>query len=367
MQQMAIDRRTFLQGSLGLAGSTCLPGIVHSKSTLPLYAGARREHDGTFSASLFNSSGDVHRVSLPARGHDVAVRPFTQEVVVFARRPGRFAVAFSPSKKVPPISFYAKQGRHFYGHGVFSPDGKLLYTTENDYENGLGIIGVWDATNDYQWIGEFSTHGIGPHDLALLDGDHLVIANGGIETHPEMGRQILNLAEMEPSLVYINRLTGDLVEKVHLPKALRQLSLRHLSVGKKNRVVFGCQYKGSFGDRPQLVGIHDRGKEITFIHAPDDLLPEFKNYIGSVATDSSGEVVAASSPRGNVIAFWNVQNRKFLGHQALKDGCGLAATNQPDQFLATSGEGVMARFSADQGVRLRTDQVHWDNHVTFVS
>ena len=345
-----------------------MPAIGRARTALPLYAGARREQDGTFSASLFNASGDVHRVTLPARGHDVAVRPGSLEVVVFARRPGRFAVAFSPMKTIRPKRFLAKPGRHFYGHGVFSPDGKLLYTTENDYENGVGIIGVWDATNGYQWVGEFPSFGIGPHDLALLDdGVHIVIANGGIETHPDIGRQILNLAEMEPSLVYINRLTGDMVEKVQLPNSLRQLSVRHLSVGKNNRVVFGCQYKGPSGDRPQLVGVHDRGKEITFIQAPDELLPDFKNYIGSVATDRSGEIVSASSPRGNLIAFWNVATGKFLGHQGLKDGCGLAATNQPDQFLATSGEGVMARFSADKVTRLRTDQVHWDNHVTFVS
>ena len=365
---MVIDRRTFLHGFLGLAGSAWLPANGHSKTALPLYAGARRDQDGTFSASLFNASGDVRRVFLPARGHDVAVRPGLQEVVVFARRPGRFAVAFSALKTIPPTRFFAKQGRHFYGHGVFSPDGKLLYTTENDFDNGVGIIGVWDATNGYQWVGEFSSCGIGPHDLALLDdGVHIVVANGGIETHPDMGRQILNLAEMDPCLVYINRLTGDLVEKVQLSKNLHQLSIRHLGVGKNNRVVFGCQYKGPSEDRPQLVGVHDRGQDIRFIHAPDDLLPDFKNYIGSVTTDRSGEIVAASCPRGNLIAFWNVANGKFLGHQALKDGCGLAATNQPDQFLATSGEGVMARFSADKVTTLRTDQVHWDNHVAFVS
>ena len=37
------------------------------------------------------------------------------------------------------------EGRHFFGHGVFSPDGKLLYATENDFEAARGVIGVYDV------------------------------------------------------------------------------------------------------------------------------------------------------------------------------------------------------------------------------
>ena len=51
------------------------------------------------------------------------------------------------------------------------------------------MIGVRDATDGYRQIGEFAAHGVEPHDIALLaDGRTMVIANGGIRTHPDSRR-----------------------------------------------------------------------------------------------------------------------------------------------------------------------------------
>ncbi|MGB0057672.1 MAG: DUF1513 domain-containing protein, partial [Methyloceanibacter sp.] len=94
------------------------------------------------------------------------------------------------------VWFTSKPDRHFFGHGVFSADGRLLHTTENDYKNAQGIIGVRDATDGYKQIGEFSARGMEPHDVALLaDGRTMVIANGGIRTHPDSGADELNLPD----------------------------------------------------------------------------------------------------------------------------------------------------------------------------
>ena len=84
---------------------------------------------------------------------------------------------------------------------MFSPDGALLYATENDFDNAAGMVGIYDARAVSSAIGEFPTHGVGPHELLLLDdGATLAIANGGIETHPDFGRAKLNIATMKPSL-----------------------------------------------------------------------------------------------------------------------------------------------------------------------
>ena len=93
------------------------------------------------------------------------------------------------------------------------------------------LIGVRDATDGYKQIGEFRAHGIEPHDIALLpDGRTLVVANGGIRTHPDRGGEELNLASMRPSLVYVDVQTGDLLEEHRLAPALHQLSIRHLAL-----------------------------------------------------------------------------------------------------------------------------------------
>ena len=71
-----------------------------------------------------------------------------------------------------------------------------------------------DATDGYKQIGEFPARGMEPHDVALLsDGRTMVIANGGIRTHPDSGADELNLPDMKPSLVYVDITTGDLLEE----------------------------------------------------------------------------------------------------------------------------------------------------------
>ena len=176
-----------------------------------------------------------------------------------------------PTDGRAPTWFNAKADRHFFGHGVFSADGKLLYTTENDYAHAQGIIGIRDATDGYRQIGEFSARGMEPHDVQLLaDGRTMVIANGGIKTHPDSGADELNLPDMKPSLVYVDLATGDLLEEQSLAADLHQLSIRHLALAANDTVVFGCQYRGPEENTPPLLGFHRRGEQPVIVPAPDE-------------------------------------------------------------------------------------------------
>jgi uncharacterized protein len=236
---MDLDRREFLVGAASSAVVLAMPrDRARAARDMELFAAARRDDRGTYSAALFSlEGGDVRSVELPERGHDIALRPGSGEWVAFARRPGRFGVAV-PTDGRAPVWFTAKPDRHFFGHGVFSADGKLLYTTENEAQ---GIIGVRDATDSYKQIGEFSARGMEPHDVQLLsDGRTMVIANGGIRTHPDSGADEMNLRDMKPSLVYVDLSTGDLIEEQKLAPVLHQLSIRHLALAVGDTVVFGC-------------------------------------------------------------------------------------------------------------------------------
>jgi len=222
----------------------------------------------------------MRSVELPGRGHDITLRPDGGELVAFARRPGRFAVAV-PVGAGQPIWFATRPDRHFFGHGSFSADGRLLYATENDYDSAKGVIGVRDVAAGYKQIGEFEAHGMEPHDVALLsDGRTMVIANGGIRTHPDSEGE-LNLPDMQPSLVYVDTETGDLLEEHRLAPALHQLSIRHLAIGASDVVAFGCQYRGSEVDAPPLIGFHRCGEEPAIVPAPRGTQQGLRNYIGS--------------------------------------------------------------------------------------
>ena len=367
---MILNRRDLL---IGLASSASALGLpwhrARAAAGLELFAAARRDDRGSYSAALFSlEGGDVRSIELPERGHDIALRPGSKEWVAFARRPGRFGVAV-PTDGRAPTWFSAKAGRHFFGHGVFSADGKLLYTTENDYAHAQGIIGIRDATDGYRQIGEFSARGMEPHDVQLLsDGRTMVIANGGIETHPDSGADELNLPDMKPSLVYIDLATGDLLEEQCLATELHQLSIRHLALAANDTVVFGCQYRGPEENTPPLLGFHRRGEQPVIVPAPEETQAALHNYIGSVTADSGGGIVAASAPKGGLITYWDVNARRFLGSCELNDGCGVAPTRHRASFLLTSGQGwlVETDVAAARDEERRSSPYEWDNHAILV-
>jgi hypothetical protein len=367
---MEIDRRGVLTGMAGLAGALALDSRVPALAgpdAPALYAATRKDIDGGYSAVIFDSLGnDINTVPLPARGHDIAVCRRNGRCVAFARRPGNFAVAFSAGRTEAPVWFTTPPDRHFYGHGVFSPDGRLLLATENDFEAGEGRLGIYNATDGFKRIGEFSAHGIGPHDLALLaDGVTLVIANGGIATHPDQGggREPLNPADMEPSLVYADLRNGDLLEKHALPDEFRKTSIRHLDIGASGRIIIGCQLTGrDLADLP-LILRHRRGGELAAIPVERELAAATRGYISSVAADRSGELAALTSSKGGLVLFADLMSGRVVGSRRLEDVSGVAGGPQPGAFLLTSGLGALASEArTGEEPRVLQTRWHWDNH-----
>jgi hypothetical protein len=358
-----INRRTFL--ALAGAASLAPPSAAAEKDTL-LFLGARLNKGG-FEVAVVDERGR-DRLVLPveARGHSFAIDAPRRRAVAFGRSPGRYAVTFNVDGCGDPLAIAPPGNRHFFGHGVFTPDGRLMLSTENDFNGARGVIGIYDVQAGFERIGEFASGGVEPHEAVLSrDGRTLCIANGGILTHPDYERLKLNLDTMKPTLAYIDIASGDIVEQVSLAPELHQLSIRHLATDRTGTVWFGCQHQGEATERPPLVGRHRRGREPELFPGPSDALRAFDNYVGSMSVDASGDIVATSSPRGGLVAFWDCATGRFLGQQAIPDGCGVAPLG-PDKVLATSGRGAVASMSPAAEVMLvEPDQSKpaWDNHL----
>ncbi|HWK70674.1 MAG TPA: DUF1513 domain-containing protein [Burkholderiaceae bacterium] len=393
MRSMAIDRRRFLAWATAAGGGlACAPAAASGAAVATATglkekavqggAGSRRMLDGQhhlyvaarknagrYEAALFDAQGHDQRVlALPGRGHSFAIDAARGRVVAFGRQPGFFAMAFDAAGKHAPQTLDAASGRHFFGHGVFSPDGRLMVATENDYDAGRGVLGLYDASEGggYRRVGEVPTHGVGPHEVVLMpDGRTLCVTNGGILTHPDYGKLQLNADDMRPSLAYIDMHGGHLLEQVFLDAGLNRLSIRHLVVDAAGAVWFGCQHTGPAGERPPLVGRHRRGGSPQLFAGPDEALRGMKNYVGSLACNAAGTRVATSSPVGGQIMYWDAASGRYLGVTRLFDGCGVAPLTQ-NGFLASSGRGELARLipGKPEPERVATaSDMAWDNHL----
>jgi len=356
-----IERRDFLRAAgIGLAAALTPRAWAAALQSDAVFATAFQRRDGGYGAAILTERGElIHSIDLPDRGHDITFDPVHRRSVVFARQPGVFMIVFDHTGRKEPTTIPSIAGRHFYGHGVFSPDGGLLYATENDFDNAAGMIGIYDASDDFRRIGEFPTHGVGPHEVILTgDGRTLAVANGGIETHPDFGRAELNIATMKPSLALIDRITGDLVERHELPPELHQLSIRHMDMDAAGALWFGCQHRGPATETPLLVGRAVRGKEFRLIEMPEDIVGGFRNYIGSVAANRAANTVAVSSPQGNRMVVIDTVTARVVAHRSIDEVCGLA----PDGvgYMATTGTGNLVE---PDGQLIGKAEFAWDNHM----
>ena len=353
-----LTRRRFLALSAGLATTPLVQ--LASASGAPAFLSAYRDRQGAFGVAAMDEAGSIlFTEALPARGHDTVVSPDGSTAVTFARRPGRFALVIDLTQGRHSRAFEASSGRHFYGHGFFSPDGALLYATENDYEAERGVLGMYDVQAGYRRLGEIETRGIGPHEALLLsDGRTIAVANGGILTHPDLPRQKLNLATMAPSLAYLDAQTGDLVERVALPPALHRLSIRHMDEAGDGSLWFGGQYEGARTDAVPLLGRHQRGQDIALIDLPEPEQRRLNQYVGSVKAFEGGSKIALTSPRGGIALVVDASRRSLLDAIVLEDVCGAAPSSSG--LALSTGAGVL-HTSDTQSL-----PVHWDNHLRGV-
>lgn len=370
-----MQRRDFLLSAAILSFGNKLSANPLNESTTNhqnvAYLGAAKSRLGEYSIVCFNSKMTILKQhSVISRGHAFAYSS-NGHIAAIARRPGDYCLVLdNAGNKI--FEFNAQTHRHFYGHGVYSPQGDILYLTENDYhaQNTRGVIGVYDVKNAYQRIAEFETHGIGPHQINLnADGTQLVIANGGIQTHPNSGRMKLNLASMQPCLVHLDRLTGDFIHQAVLPEKYRKNSIRHLALNKHGDVFIALQKQKSGGDDCLLAKYDHCDKTLKKlpISGPHESL--LNGYAGDITLDQSERFLAVSSPVGDTLLIHDLHTQQTHA-KTIHDVCGLTASKlHSGQFIVSSGQGDIYQISAIAGTNkvetllYSNKTTRWDNHL----
>ncbi|MFY8350221.1 DUF1513 domain-containing protein [Pseudoalteromonas sp. SSM20] len=357
-----MERRTFLK-SLALCGLSLSVGanlVACTTTKQSRFVSAASNHQGEHFVVAFDDAGNLlNQVKIANRGHDLLILN-NERVVAFSRRPFTKLFIVDLKENTLENTLNAENGFHFYGHGVFDETRNLLITTENHIESAKGYLVFRDATS-FEVVKRVESGGIGPHQLALMpDGEHIVVANGGIKTHPEKGREKLNLDTMAPNLSYVHLNSGKVVETVTPPHF--QLSLRHLAVAKSGEVIVGAQYQGNYRDTWPLVFSHKRGDVLKPLGAEPDFWLAFNQYIASISINDKENRIAVTSPRGGIVAFWQLDNHHLISHQRFADCAGVANTHE--SFIVTNGKGQVV--SSNEKLPLfQLQALRFDNHLIY--
>lgn len=349
---MRPNRRLFLSGLAALA----LPRPSWADAGSPAWLAAAKEGEDYVLHGLSETGESLFALPLPARGHAAAAHPEKPLAVAFARRPGTFALVIDCVTGAETHRFSPPPGRQFNGHGAFSADGRVLYTSEVVAEGSEGRIGIWE-TQGFTRMGEYASGGIGPHDMKLLRDGRLIIANGGIQTDP-LDRSKLNIDRMRPNLALISK-GGQVLGQAELP-GLHQASIRHLAL-TPGGVAFAMQWEGDAAEVVPLLGHWDFSGEPVLFHAPEGDALRMKGYAGSIARAADGRL-AISSPKGGVVQVFDAEGQ-FLATHARADVCGLAALGTG--FVTSDGHGWICALNSEIAPMARQD-VAWDNHMVPV-
>lgn len=368
------SRRTALKATAGAAIAGTAGMLAwrqrHATATSGIVSAATRQ--GTHLLARLDREGrTVWQLTLPVRAHGLALHGANPRLVVaVARRPGTLAWMVDLEEGRIVRSLPAQTGRHYFGHAVFSPDGQHLLTTENDYERGIGVIGVRAAATG-RWLGEVASHGVGPHELRFAPGtDTLVVANGGIHTHPGQQREILNVDTMTPNLARIDwgrqRLIG-----VDRPMH-HQLSVRHIDITPRGDVAVAMQFEGAAALRTSLPTLALRRN--VGLQVPDAgpaTWAALAGYVGSVRTSPDGDWAVATSPRGNSLVFWDLRRNRLHAPAQMADVCGVCFSPAGDEVLVSAGSTALRRYGRVEGRwqpvnAIEAPSLQWDNHADWI-
>lgn len=335
------------------------------------FASAARNLRGQYTLGIFDAGGQqLAQHELPSRAHQVLVDHQRGWLFTIARRPGAYIDIYDYQRLKPVTRLTTQPGYHLQGHAQLSADGRYLYTSEQHPADDHGRLVIRDLLQDFLPVDELSTAGIEPHEFQWLpDGKTLVIANGGIKTK---GRIKLNLPEMQPSLVYLDSQTGQVLAQHQLAAEFHQCSVRHLDVAADGQVVVALQYEGHPADQVPLVLAHRLDEDQLYsLPIPERVRSQLRQYCGSACFDVTGDFAAISSPRGGQVMLWDMQQRKMISSLYVADGCGLAPTKNKGEFMVSSGQGYVYRMNALSGTRQQLQAPHaetllWDNHLTSI-
>jgi len=367
-------RRAFLAAG-GVAAVAAVPAVRAATRWLggtgDLFLSANDDLEGRHFVSASDAGGrKLFSIEVEQRCHGCLLDPrHPDRAIVVARRPG--TLAYDVDLRAGAIRNVVRSAddRHFFGHAVFSRDGSVLFTTENDRTNDAGVVAVRDAS-DLRVLEELPTHGVGPHELLLLADDHtLVVANGGLVSDVPDGqgggsRRDLNVPDMDPSLVYIDSRDGRLLAQVRPDD--HYASMRHLALGDDGVVGVAIQYAGPDTNPYPVAAFHRGGEGLALVDAPRATRVRMRRYAASIAI-APGGVAAVTCPRGDVVTFFDAASGALRGELEIRDAGGVATARDGSHFVISTGHGEIHRVDAATLVPRgegRSVDTRWDNHLT---
>jgi hypothetical protein len=312
---------------------------VTAPSPGALFGGGRSTHQTTGQTVHYFSrldlaaglEGKPQRFDLAFLAHGMTPSPHDEARMVLFEKHGPGGCVVDLREGAVVHTLVAGEGRQFYGHGVFSSDGALLFCTETDLSDGYrGVIAVRDG-KDFSDLGEFPSYGIAPHDC-MLDraGDVLVITNGGARIdHDGDGAP--------PNVAFVDVKTQALIESV--PPSNPRINTGHLALGPADELAVVSAPREGLSQTADVGGVSVRGTSgpLRTAAEPAEIVGALVGETLSVAIHEPTRTVAATTPAAHYVTFWDLDSGELRGSLRVPEPRGVAVSLDGEAFIVNFG------------------------------
>ncbi|MFN7975927.1 MAG: DUF1513 domain-containing protein [Acidobacteriota bacterium] len=349
---VSLTRRMLVVGGgaavagLGIWGATALrkPGVPASAKKRGTIIGAGKYFTADepekpkFVLCLIDLDGGRNtRIEFSFLGHGFSPDPTNARRAVFFEKkgPGACEVDLVEGRVLRPIT--SPKNRHFYGHGAFTRDGKILFAAENNLDTYRGLIVIRDGKT-FQELGEFPTYGMNPHDCHLIDdGKTLAITNGGgtIDDATEIGA---------PSVTFVEVESRKLVEK--LTFSTPRINAGHLAFSRSRDVVtISAPRDGLPKEGPGGLTIRVGNGPFETVTSPENVVQRMIGETLSLTIHEATGVLGTTNPTGNIVTFWDLKTKAFIKSLDLDTPRGIARTLDDECLAVSQGSGTVMLLS----------------------
>jgi uncharacterized protein len=269
---------------------------------------------------------DIQNIATTFFPHGFAVDPTNKARLIAFEKIGFGACevnlkALSVERKVNVVN-----DRLFYGHGVFSKDGGLLFSTETVLSSGQGVIAVRDGKT-LAYLGDFPTYGSHPHDCNMsANGKVLIVTNGGDE----------RTGTRKPNLSYIDIGSQRLLEQ--LPIADESFNTGHVETVNSGATVVISAPRRGLG--PESLGaIHMRTKDGVLKRAGvnTELAERLTGEALSCVIIPERDLFVVTHPTPGLLTFWRLSTLESVKVLPFSRVRGVAITNDRAELAVAYG------------------------------
>lgn len=272
--------------------------------------------------------GGGARIALDFLAHGFAPDPRGPHRAALFEKRGPGACLVDLRERAVVATIEPEADRAYYGHGTFSRDGDVIFDVETVLSTGEGVVVVRDR-DTHRPIEEFPTFGAKPHDCQLVDdGATLVITNGGGPVGDER----------KPCVCYVDAASRTLLERFDVDDLA--LNTGHIAVDGAGRfAVVSAPRDGLPEDTSHgALSLGRRGASWRVVREPEFAVLSMLGETLSVCIHEATGTVAATSPTGGSLTFWDVETGDLKRHVPLESPRGVTTTLDGRYFVVSFGE-----------------------------